>query len=162
MKNGAKFGTIILLVLTLVLAAAGVTGTVFENQERNAQPSAFDLYQEEAGQLFAEGEGYLAVADEAIGNINSYLDQMNKNAAAFTAAGGDAANLDAQIKAAGEALESAKTQKEKMAGDFEKLKASIGLDGSDAEAVDKARTTMPKRINTIRAALKKITKIDEV
>ncbi len=162
MKNGAKFGTIILLVLTLVLAAAGISGIVFENQERNAQPSAFDLYQEEAGQLLAEGEGYLAVADEAIGNINSYLEQMNKNAAAYTAAGGNAAKLDAQVKAAGEALESASTQKEKMAGDFEKLKASIGLDGSDAEAVDKARTTMPKRINTIRAALKKITKIDEV
>ena len=162
MKNGAKFGTIILLVLTLVLAAAGISGIVFENQERNAQPSAFDLYQEEAGQLLAEGEGYLAVADEAIGNINSYLEQMNKNAAAYTAAGGDAAKLDAQVKAAGEALESANTQKEKMAGDFEKLKASIGLDGSDAEAVDKARTTMPKRVNTIRAALKKITKIDEV
>ena len=88
MKNGAKFGTIILLVLTLVLAAAGISGIVFENQERNAQPSAFDLYQEEAGQLFAEGEGYLAVADEAIGNINSYLDQMNalSNGVSSTAA----------------------------------------------------------------------------
>ena len=162
MKNGAKFGMIILLVLALALAGAGVAGIVFESQERNAQPSAFDLYQEESAQLVAESEGYLAVADEAIGNINSYLEQMNKNAAAYTAAGGDAANLEAPLKAAADALASAETQREKMIGDFEKLKASTGLDGSDAAAIDKARSTMPKRLNTIVAALRKITKIDEV
>ncbi len=162
MKNGAKLGLIITLVIAIVFAAAGVAGIVFENQERNAQPSVFDLYQEESAQLVAEGEGYLAVADEAIRNIGSYQEQMDKNIAAYTAAGGDASKLDAQVKAVSDAMASAQEQRDKMAADFEKLKAGTGLDGNDADAIDKARSTMPKRINTIRAALKKITKIDEV
>lgn len=162
MKNGAKLGMIIMLVLMLALAGAGIAGIVLENQKNNAQPSAFELYQTETEQLVAEAEGYLAVADEATGNIQSYLDQMNRNIEAYKAAGGDASKLDAQQKAVTDAQASANEQKEKMASDFSKLKESASLDGSDEAAIDKARSTMPKRVNTIRAALKKITKIDEV
>ena len=162
MKNGAKLCMIIFLVLTLVLAGCGVAGIVFENQKANAQPSAFELYQTEAEQLLLEGEGYLAVADEAIGNIRSYQEQVSKNIETYKTAGGDASKMEGLAATVSEALENAEAQRGKMASDFEKLKESTTLDGSDADALEKARNTMPKRVNTIRAALKKITKIDEV
>lgn len=160
MKNKGLLSSICLLVIAALLAVAGVTGLIGRNNELNSQPTEFELYQEEAVQAIAQGDAYLEAAEQALGNIEGYKSQMEKNMETLAAAGGDTEAIKTAIAEVETYLTRAHENQEKMVTNVDKVKELATLDGSDAEAVTKARDVIPKRINMVRAALKTITKID--
>ncbi len=160
MKNGAKIGAVIFLILAVAFAAAGVSGILLNRQSVAAQPTEYEQYKTEAEAITLECEGYLAVADQALENIDGYLAQIEQNRSALEGVGGDTASADKAIEKVQAVIESAKAARENMVTEIDKIAEVTHLDESDAEAVAKARSTMPKRANKVRAALKEITKID--
>ena len=160
MKNKGLLSVVCLLVITVLLAGAGTWGIIDRNRVLNEQPTEFELYQEESVQAIAQGEAYLEAAEEAIGNIENYKAQMEKNRDTLAGAGGDTASIEAAIADVDTFLTRANENREKMVTHIEKVKEISSLDGSDAEAVTNARGTIQKRINMVRTALKTITKID--
>ena len=160
MHNGAKIGMIVLLVLAVVLGASGVTGLVLEGRERAAQPTEYQMYQSELEEITQECEGYQAIAEQSLINIQGYIDQMEKNRAAVAAAGGSTADVDKALETVKKALSDAESTRDKIVSNVEKVKAFAGIAESDAAGVANARNMMPKRRNSIVIDLKKITKID--
>ena len=156
----AKIKQIILMMLTVAFAAAGIFGLVLNNKENNSKPTEYETYQQLSESVLSECEGFQAVADQAMKNIEGYLGQMEHNREALTGAGGDPSGIDAAIETVKKAQAEAVTMREKMENDIGKIKDSAHLDNSDPDAVTKALNTMPKRLNMVRTSLKRITKID--
>ena len=161
MNNGAKIGMIVLLVLAVVLAAGGVTGLVLVEQEKAAQPTEYQMYETELESITLECEGYQAIAEQSLINIQGYIDQIEKNRAALAAAGGDTASVEKALETAKKALTDAETTRDKIVSNVEKVKGFAGIEESDAAGIANARNMLPKRKNSIVIDLKKITKIDQ-
>ena len=160
MKNGAKIGMIVMLVITIALVAAGVTGILEVQRVKNAQPTEYELFQQESQDVLLECEGYLAVADKAIENINGYARQLDANRTKLAEAGGDTTSADKAAETIQEALTKAAATKEDMLAKLDIIKELAATSSEDADGIKGARSKMPLRANQIKAALKTITKID--
>ena len=187
MKNGGKIGILVMLALTVALAGLGAFGLISSIQDRNAQPTDYELYKEETEQILVQGEAYMDAADQAIESIGKFQEQIVKNRDALANASADAltaalpqpeegqtvqtdaaavrdallAKIDEAVAEVDKAAAAAPAARDKMSGHFDKIKEMTGLDGSDEAAVKDARDKMPKRLNMMRTALKTITKIDK-
>ena len=161
MKKGARLGTIILLVVTLALAAAGTTGLVFSKQLDAAQQTPYEKYIANVRKYEAESNSYKTAAEQALSNMDGYIARMEVDVAAFTAAGGDEAKLKGFLDAAKQQRADAAKNMETIVKKCEDIAKYEGYSAEDSEAVEKANSDLFKVNNQVKAALKKICKITD-
>ena len=162
MKNGAKIGMILLLAAAIALTVFGAMGLSYERQERAAQKTPYEEYLEKVRTFDAEAKCYQLAGETSVANMDAYIAQMEKDQAAFQAAGGDPALVDSFLtEARAQRAEAAEKHLKTITDKCADIQSYEGRSEEDTEAIEQANNQLPKVSNQVKAALKKMTKITD-
>ena len=146
MKKGPKIAMIVMLVITIALVAAGVTGIIEKEKERQNVPSDWEQFQVLKEESLETAADFRQRAENGIENIKKYIEQIEKNKVALENSGAETIDIAATVDATKEALGQSISD-EKLIGEIgEAVKKALQSETINTEDIDEELKNANKKL----------------